>query len=77
MSRRYRVNKFRVLKKYLDQELLHYGVNPGETKRQAILAGFSTWHDRKHLNRYIDRFIKDPDTPIENGGHQHGSLFFS
>ena len=68
MSRRYRVNKFRVLKKYLDIHLKNWGVSAGETRRETVLRDFSSWHDRKHLNRYVDRYIKDPDTPSEKGG---------
>ncbi|MBO7695680.1 MAG: hypothetical protein J6W16_06730 [Methanobrevibacter sp.] len=67
MSRRYRVNRFRVLKKYIDMYAENVGVNPKETRREAVLDFFSFWHDKKHLNRYVDKYIKNPDIPSKYG----------
>lgn len=70
MSRRYRVNRFRILKKYIDMELLSLGVNAGETKREAILRHFESWHCRRYLNRYVNKYIKDPEKKSEFGGEK-------
>lgn len=67
MSKRYRVNRFRVLKKYIDMYAENVGVNPGETRREALLDFFSEWHNKKYLNRYVDKYIKNPDVPSKRG----------
>lgn len=61
------IKRQRLLKKYLDQDLYNWWCNPGKTKRQTILEDFGTWANRKRLNKYIDRFIKNPDKIQSNG----------
>ena len=67
MSKRFRVNRFRVLKKYIDLYAEHIGVNVGETRREGLLDFFSEWHNKRYLNRYVDKYIKNPDVPSKVG----------
>lgn len=63
----YRTKKQRVLKKYLDQDLPSWGINPGKTKRETILEDFTAYGSRKMLLKYINRYIKDPDEVSKTG----------
>lgn len=60
--------KQRIIKKYLDISLPWYRVNPGKTRRETILQDFTMYGPRKKLNKYINRYVKDPDKILEDGG---------
>jgi hypothetical protein len=64
----YRSKCQRIIKKYLDMDLPWYGVNPGETRRSVILNICKMYGPRKKINKYINRYIKDPDKVLEDGG---------
>ncbi len=55
------IKRQRLLKKYLDLYLSHWGVTPGKTKRQTILDDFKHWTSPKRLNKYIDKYIKNSE----------------
>lgn len=57
----------RLLKKCLDYWSKVFWCNPGETVRHTMHTACLAWCRRKHLDQYIDHYIKDPDTPSENG----------
>lgn len=52
--------------KYLKDFVLRYWCNPNETIRDAVHSGVS-WCDRKSINRFIDKYIFEPDKAQPNG----------